>query len=191
MVCFYSFLAVYQRNLGVDSVADLRSCKESDSLPKIKIKYMLNLQLNDAISVYQITLLESKEETDFVYWGMISAQSIIWMSFCSTFLFYPSAIAAGLSWRISAVWIALVYEWPIYNPPPPSLPPPLILVLFQFIETRLHKRYSLWTSTGPSLWQAKSLWLRVKCWIWVIFIPLWINIPCSNLAKWNLVSWKC
>lgn len=61
MICFYRFLAAYQRNLGVDSFPDLRSCKESDSLPKIKIKQMLNLQLNDAISVYQTTLLESGE----------------------------------------------------------------------------------------------------------------------------------
>lgn len=49
---------------------------------------------------------------------------IIRLSFWSSFLFYPSAIAAGSSsWSISVVW-------PIYNPPPLSFCPQYPLLSF-------------------------------------------------------------
>lgn len=66
------------------------------------------------------------------------ARFIIWLSFCSTFPFYPSAIAAGLSWSSIAAWWACLSDLFIIHHL--HLLPPILFLVLWFIKTRLHKK---------------------------------------------------
>lgn len=154
-----SLLAFFQRNL---SWAVLRSYEDREFMP-------INECINERVLTWPVLpWLPTKQHDLRRVRGRVSLLSArpVTISrqihYSNVILLHFSILSiCHCSWVVTedqrTVWIALVYEWPIYNPPPPPSPPPPILVPFQFIKPRLHKRHSRWTRPAPTQQQAKSL----------------------------------
>lgn len=155
------------------------------------------LNLTNAITAYKTTPLDvsKKESLLFAQPSPFHNKFIISMSFCSTFLFYPSAIAAGLSRRISAVCELHLFVSDLFitHPLHPRPHPPHLsyssLLKHGYIKDipiepalgRLSGRQNLCDLLNNSE-------DNVKRWIWVIFAPLSINKSSLNMAKLNRVT---